>query len=115
MKRIKTEAIECVESLSTHGLPNLSRSKYKPIKFMWLVLTIGFAGSSFYFIIRSLIDYFHYNVSTEVRMIYENDLEFPSISICNKNKFSTNMSIDYIKQLTRIQFNNKTFDEILTI
>jgi hypothetical protein len=113
MKRIKTEAIECVESLSTHGLPNLSRSKYKPVKFMWLILTIGFAGLSFYFIIKSLIDYFHYNVSTEVRMIYENDLEFPSISICNKNKFSNNISIDYIKQLTRIQFNNKTFDEIL--
>ncbi len=68
---------------------------------MWLFLTNSFACLSFYFRTNSLIDYFQFNVTTEVRLIYESQLEFPSISICNKNKFSTNISIDCIKNLTR--------------
>ncbi len=91
IEKMKKEAIECVETLSTHGLPNLSRTKYIFIKLMWLLLTILSAGFSVYFILKTLTEYAEYHVTTEVRLInQEEPLEFPTISICNKNRFTTN-------------------------
>ena len=108
---IKKEAIECVETLTTHGLPNLSRTKYTFIKFIWLLLTISSAGVSVYFIVETLAEYSEYNVTTEVRLINaEESLEFPTISICNKNRFSTNYSKDLVNDLIKSEY-NQSFEE----
>jgi hypothetical protein len=103
---IKREAIKCLESLTTHGLPNLTRTKYNLIKLMWLVLTITSAGLSVYFIIRTLSEYAEYNVTTEVRFIKSDEpLEFPTISICKKNRLSTNYSVKLIKNFDQSNYN----------
>ena len=108
---IRKETIECVESLTTHGLPNLSRTKYTFIKIMWLVLTISSAGVSVYFITETLSEYAEYSVTTEVRLINsEESLEFPTISICNKNRFSTNYSIDLVNDLIKSKY-NRSFED----
>ena len=108
---IKKEAIECVETLTTHGLPNLSRTKYTFIKFIWLLLTISSAGVSIYLIIKTLAEYLEYNVTTEVRLINaEESLEFPTISICNKNRFSTNYSVEMIRELIKTKYNHSFED-----
>ena len=81
-KKLKKEAIECIQTLSTHGLPNLSRTKYKFIKLMWSCLTILSAGLSIYFIVKTLSEYADFNVTTEVKLIYSDNqpIEFPSVS-----------------------------------
>ena len=112
-KKLKKEAIECVQTLSTHGLPNLSRTKYKFIKFMWSCLTILSAGLSIYFIVKTLSEYADFNVTTEVKLIYSDNqpIEFPSVSICNYNQFSTDFSLQLIDELIKTKF-NYSFNEI---
>ena len=106
IEKMKKEAIECVETLSTHGLPNLMRTKYIFIKLMWLLLTILSAGFSVFFILKTLAEYAEYHVTTEVRLINpEEPLEFPTISICNKNRFTTNYSIELLTDLLKENFN----------
>ena len=112
IQRIKKESIECIQSLTTHGLPNLSRTKYKLIKFIWFLLTIASALFSIYFILKTLSEFYEYNVTTEVRLIKSNEpLEFPTISICNKNRFSTNYSVDRLKNLIKSNY-NYSFEEL---
>ena len=37
--KLKKEAIGPIESLTTHGLPNIARTRYKSIKIIWTILT----------------------------------------------------------------------------
>jgi hypothetical protein len=111
-ERVKKEAIECLESLTTHGVPNLTRTKYCLIRFIWVLLTLSSAGLSVYFVINTLIEFSHFNVTTEVRLINSNQpFEFPKISICNKHRFSTKYSINYLKNLVKSKY-NYSFDEL---
>lgn len=109
--KLKQEASKSIESLTTHGFPNLFRTNYYSIKFMWLIVILGSAALSVYFIAKTLSDYFDYNVTTEVRLIDTDELEFPVISICNKNKFSTNYSVNFVKKLVN-SYSNFSFEEI---
>jgi hypothetical protein len=64
--------------LNTHGLSNIFTSKHSGFKGFWFVLTIISASLSIFFIQQTLVEYFKYNVMTEVRIIdAEKGIEFP--------------------------------------
>ena len=97
--KLKQEALECMQSLSTHGLRNLFSTKYNTLRVMWFFLTLGSSCLSVYFIGKILLEYLQFNVATEVRLVDLEMIEFPTISVCNKNKFSSKYSIGYVKNL----------------
>ena len=112
-KKIKLASLESVKSLTTHGLPNIFRNKYKLIKIMWILLTLGSASLSIYFITETIKEFFLFKVTTEVRLNDAKEFEFPTITICNKNQFSTKHSLSYLKHILETQpelqsFNNQS-------
>ena len=107
--KLKQEALECMQSLSTHGLRNLFSTKYNTLRVMWFFLTLGSSCLSVYFIGKILLEYLQFNVATEVRLVDLEMIEFPTISVCNKNKFSSKYSIGYVKNL--VENNRKKIEE----
>ncbi len=97
LKEIKSSIIDCLQSLTTHGIPNLFRSKSIFLKIIWFFLVIISFSASIYFIIQTLLEYTQFNVNTEVRLIDTDEIDFPSLVICNKNQFSSNKSFNYLK------------------
>lgn len=111
---LKKSSIKLIKSLSTHGLPNLFRTKHLSLKLFWFCLTLTSTCLSIYFIIQTLIDYFKFNVYTEVRLIDNFELNLPVLTICNKNQLSklTNESLDYFNTILN---NSMIFNDELNL
>ena len=79
---LKQSIVNLMESLTIHGLPKIIRSKFKILKLWWLTLTLISISLAILFIRQTLIEYFRYNVITEVCIVDVSEIEFPTITIC---------------------------------
>ena len=61
------------------------RSKYIAIKIIWTIIFLAALGTSIYFLYSTINEYLKYEVTTVVRLINEEETDFPVITICNKN------------------------------
>ena len=100
LKRRSVKIVGNVLSNSTmHGLSNVINSKSLILKIMWLTFLILCITFFTKFSLDSIADYLDYDVTTKIRRVYESPTIFPSISICNKNKFTTDFGIETIKKI----------------
>ena len=89
-KKVLLEIIgEFCSGTTTHGIPNIYRSKSIYLKLFWLIVTLLSGCICLQIIITTTIDYFAYPVITTTEIIKEETTLFPSISICNLNRFYT--------------------------
>ena len=70
---------------SGHGLPNFIRAERRSIKFLWLVAFMLVISGFGYFINKSFNDYYSYKVITNINIYNDKHMNFPSVTICNKN------------------------------
>jgi hypothetical protein len=91
LNAVFSESRQMVDSFTMHGLPNIFRSKHWLPKLIWLVLTITGATLTIILIRKSIVEFYEYSVTTEVRLVENLDelIDFPSVLICNKNQLST--------------------------
>ena len=99
---LKKNLISSIESLTIHGVPNIIKKENKLIKVWWLIITITSALVAVLFLRQTLLEYFRYNVITEVRLLESDKIEFPVITLCNLNKLSTVESIGFLKNQSKI-------------
>lgn len=82
------EALELFGSRTTaHGLCQIDSSTTKTRKVFWVLLSLAALGVSARNIVGLVQEYFTFPVTTEVRVVYESRLEFPSVTVCNMNQF----------------------------
>jgi hypothetical protein len=93
----KMHVSDSLKTVSIHGVSHLFKSKNKLSKWIWFVLSILSIGLSIYFIVNTLIEYFDYNVTTKVRLVTANKFNLPSITICDRNKLSTQDAFTFIQ------------------
>ena len=97
--KINERTIKSIESWTTHGLPNIIRSKNIVLKIIWSILFLIGVGLTIYCLIKTVTEYLEYSVTTEVRSINVNEIEFPTITICNSNQVSTEYGLNYYKSV----------------
>ena len=99
-----------VFSTSTmHGLSRIIKTKNWIIKIIWLIFLLTSIGAFINYSIESLYDFLDYKVTTEIRTIYETPTIFPTVTICNKNMFTTDFGIEAI----RLTMNDLNIPDIL--
>ena len=101
-KKLNEEAIVPIESWTLHGLPNVFRSKYKILKLIWAIIFLAALGVSIYFLVNTIKEYLEYNVTTVVRSINVDELDFPIITLCNNNGISNQKGLDYFLSILNI-------------
>jgi hypothetical protein len=75
---------------------------YRPnfkVQFIWLLILLGSTGATFYFISKSIIDYFNYDVVSQTTVINEVPTQFPAVTFCDNNPFSTEEAHIYMKNI----------------
>jgi hypothetical protein len=101
MSELKNEIcklLKCrLESSSLILLPNVYKSNQKRLKIIWLLLSIFSASWCGWFMSRSIMDYFSYDVISKTEVRYETNLLLPVITICNLNALTTDYARDLIK------------------
>jgi hypothetical protein len=101
-----------------HGFPNLIQSQNIFFKILWITTLLAFSGLCTFMIIKEFITFFEYNINTHSKKIYEIPTEFPVVTICNRNMFTTNESFEFAKNILKKYnmtledyfFNKRDFD-----
>lgn len=88
--------IEFAGSLSIHGIPNLVRSTGRVSRICWTIVTLISLAVSGYYMMSGITNFLAYDVTTKIRFIDEQPANFPSVTICNVNPFTTKYSLEWL-------------------
>lgn len=84
---IYSEIKKCAEASSIHAIPNIARSEYISVKIIWFVCFLVALGYCSYGIAKNLINFLSNESNTQFTKQFEDSIEFPTITFCNKNPF----------------------------
>ncbi len=99
--RIKKELKEAGMTTTGHVIMLIIRSQYWPMKIIFLLAWLLGIGITLYLITNSILDYYKYDVTTQTRVIREQPMIFPKVTICNADRFVTNDSISFLANVIR--------------
>ena len=96
---------------------NISNQLFRNYRFIWIILTLTSAIAAIIYMNETVKGFLEFNVVTEVRLVDVDELDFPTVTICDKNKFATDESMKQLRKLLDEHYsnNNKTLEEITKI
>ena len=100
-----------------HCYPKIFEYENTAAKLAWLAIFLGFTGITGYLVAKGFLDYFDYEVVSQIALVNEAQVDFPAVTICTTNAFSTKqgeafMESMWLETLGR-EITNLTTDEIL--
>jgi len=110
LKKIKEELKESGMTTTGHVIMLIIRSQYWPMKITFLLAWLVGFGITLYLITNNILDYYKYDVTTQTRVIREEPMSFPKVTICNAEPFVTNDSISFLANVLR---NDESFTEYI--
>ena len=69
------------------------------VQLIWLVILLGSTGATFYFISKSILDYLNFDIVSQTNIVTEASASFPTITFCDNNQFSTQMSQQLLENI----------------
>ena len=79
------------------------------VKFVWLGLFLFFSGITVFFVAKNIADFNVYETVSKIEIINEKPMEFPVITICNANPYTSLTAKELISNITIFNY-GKTFD-----
>ena len=106
MLKIKRALEEIGTSSTSHGLPNIIKSEGVFFKLFWSFFLIISSTYCFYSIAKSINSYLDWEVVTKIDVITEIPTQFPAVTFCNLDLFTTDYAKDILNKIS-----NNTQDE----
>lgn len=92
------------------GLIKLFETRGLIIKVLWFFsLLVSIAICSF-LVLQNFLEYFQYDVTTKIRKSKSQITEFPAVTICNKNFFTTDEALQFFINETEANRTENMFD-----
>lgn len=98
-KYIADIIVESAYESTTHGIPHFFRRQNWLIRIIWAACFLAAAVVCNYLIAQSIFNYFNYNTVTKAQRVHRISSEFPTVSVCNLNPFTTNKSHEFVKSI----------------
>ena len=83
MKKIKKEITKLVLTSTAYGISNIINRRRVFNKIFWLFFLVVSCVISFYYTYIGIVEYYKYQVVTEIKNEYDQPSEFPTITICS--------------------------------
>ncbi|XP_077984573.1 bile acid-sensitive ion channel-like [Glandiceps talaboti] len=100
VERKRSLEYDFATSTTMHGLSRIADSANGALTIAWIVGTLLCLGVCAWQISLRFVDFFEFNVNTEILVIHRHSLEFPAITICNFNRYrSTELDNDTLQVL----------------
>jgi hypothetical protein len=108
---LRQVAKEVLANSTSHGIPNILRNDNLIIKLFWGFFFLLSTALCAFLVAQSIFAYLSYEVTAKIRTFYESPAPFPTIIICNKQRYSTDFVLEHIKQLIKDKNYTDIFDE----
>lgn len=92
--RIKRAGHTAGLSSTLHGFSNILRSDWLVIQIMWSFFIVMSTVGVVYFVAQSIIDFGQFDVITETQIVREREVNFPAVTICNRQSTSYSLKVD---------------------
>ena len=114
-KKLKERVRDIGMDSALHGLNIIIR--YGGLKrIYWILIFFTALGTALYFSIAGLLLYLQYETTSEIRYVNELPGMFPTVTVCNRNPFTTDFSIEFIKSImtnnSLIENGTEAFDPV---
>ncbi len=87
------------ENSSIHAIPNIVRNESYLIKIIWIIFLLGSTGYCAYLVYQSVMNYLSFDVVSLNRIYPKKEVQFPTVTICNVNPFTTSFSKQFMENL----------------
>ena len=94
----------CMLTTTFHCLPKVFLSQNALLQITWLAVFTVFSVLTGALVTTSLFDYFEYQVVSKIQIIYERPAQFPTVTVCDVNFFSTYAAQQLIQNITWREF-----------
>ena len=81
--KAKKELSKMLRTSTAYGIPNIIQRRRLFNKFFWLFFLLTSSVFSFYYTYIGVVEYYKYEVVTEIKNEYDQPSEFPTITICS--------------------------------
>ena len=81
-----------------HCYPKIFQDKNIVLKLIWTFIFVAFSVLTAWLVIKAMIDYFQYELTSKIQVINEKPTFFPAVTICNTNAFSSLQAQHLIEQ-----------------
>ena len=78
-----TNMLDLIDKMTWHGIPNVFRSEQNYKKIIWIIFAILSISFCIFLINLSILNYLSFDHVTNVDIIYEQPMTFPTISMCS--------------------------------
>ena len=92
IQKVKKRTRDLLEVSTSHGIPNIVRTKSLFILIMWSFFIITSTVFCSFFVIKAILDYLKYHTITNIQVINENQAQFPTISFCAYPSLNTTLN-----------------------
>ena len=73
-------------------------------QFIWLLILLGSTGATYYLIVTSLMDFLRFEATSQINIVNEMPVKFPTVTFCDNNPFSS-IHAQYLMQNISVNFN----------
>jgi hypothetical protein len=110
-KEIQLKFIDWIKSSSSHGFPNLARAEKILVKIIWAFSLLVATALCGILCVQSFIEYFQFETTSKIDVIYESYHKFPLVSVCQTNYFpakskAQRLVFDYFANLSNRTINS---------
>lgn len=79
---LKQKSKEILLASTFHGVQGIVKESNYLIRIIWIICFLISLASCSYFVLQSVLNFLDYEVMTSIQTIYEQESEFPVVSIC---------------------------------
>jgi acid-sensing ion channel 5 len=101
-KNIKKEISSLLSTSSNHMVSKVFSNKRTILKLIWTIFGLISTIICIVFIGKTISEYLDYKVSTYYQFYNEKQSQFPAVTICNVNKFTTNEASVYLHEFLNV-------------
>jgi hypothetical protein len=68
------------------------------VRFIWLFVLLGSLGVTGWIMSWNIVSYFQYGVVSQIGLVYEQPTEFPAVTICDNDPFTTQQGLEFVNR-----------------
>lgn len=80
--QIKEKTHTFIKSTTVHGLTRIGKTDKLLVKLIWTVILLGSVSFGMTYIVRTIKDYYQYDVITNIERVEPKEVTFPAVTVC---------------------------------